>query len=1326
MSIKGVLLDLIAKDNNIDRQLIDNPEITFFKKVYKRHTNFSDEYIDLPVIGNVNFGGEFTCKIRNIGDLLSKIKLCFDLPYLEYDKKIPDNIDELIKKYNYDTYIMHKQELMFIKKIHNDINKYYLKFKNIIDLIDKLSYCDTEDKFIKAIIDIFNVNTNISSYNESNLILFYNYINNSNFIDGQKIFITPEYIIDKLYKYVFNIIIKFPNLELIHIISNLLKQEDTNSDNINKLDIKKYIKIKNIINLNYKHTINTDIFNYYLKNPNIYKLNYKLNYKLDVDTENKITNSSFIIDIYLYNIIVFSNLIFLFDVNYFYDKINFHVFFEDHNKNKIDNVLNFINTYNPYISRYIENFMTNNFLNTQNSYNFNMILNNKKITESQYNIVYVNLINNFTKLKINLHNSFANVIKNNKLFNNAINLNLYLNNSKDCDLLFLFNYTDYNEYNEIFKIDLNIENYKGNLCNIYYVYESYLFHLFILIIKNMLDDFNDFNFNDFNYSNIYENNSNISEIYKNKFIEKYNIIQFESNENKNNVTQIYNIFLDLHIRCKKKLDNILNGINLKKSSDYNFKYFLYNDFTDFNLNDILNIYLTEIKLICNNLIKTNINIEAKIKYVFDKLINNVNDYLELNKNNKYFASNDLSPQLSLSNYNTIYNEIENYYDCVKKLNLEFTNKYLEFIIQSLNYQKQNCSEFLSKLIKNENINDINILFSQDTSQIISCLKNNMFFTNKTDFYNRDIKINIGVDLYKIDNVYLDKYIAKLLEDDLSIYNNYVDNLNILTDIYEFDVEKYNKSLNIVEDIVNDYNAIVNKKYNNEYIIVDCAQLGIGLNFTFKKYFNNILEYCKNNFNNQMKNNNLENSKINKIINDSLLEINKNPKNNNCVNNLFKNIINKVIFKIVDIDFKTLLISNNNFKNNRTEIYDLLEINLQNIIKILTDLNYILETVKTNTVKELGNLDEINKAELMNLLNQSLPYVDINYFEQFNKIKYGWINNIGYNLIHSIECYNGSQYITGVTGEMLYLYNNLSKDHNDRGCKYLVGNTPDLYNLNSEIKMGRTLYIDIPFFFTEYNYLEISAMQYSDLYLKVKLNNFDHVFKTNYENGIFIKKYTKNMEKIYSNITPKLNSHIMCKYTYIDDHERIHNLSNKFTCLYDTFNTISDLFIDKNTIKKYDITNNNYYKINANTLRDPTKLIIITIKTKEDYENKSYFKFKTDRNLINKIDMILDDISRFSIKDSNYFNAITFNESDYYQTLGNNIYLIPFCIYHKMRYQPSGYINLSMFNNIIFNLYLDKHLQDKINIGSTYAVINIHTISYNVLHRMSGMVGKLFI
>ena len=58
-----------------DIYLTGNPQITFFKVVYRRHTNFSMESIEQTFNGNVAFGGRATSTISRNGDLVSKMYL---------------------------------------------------------------------------------------------------------------------------------------------------------------------------------------------------------------------------------------------------------------------------------------------------------------------------------------------------------------------------------------------------------------------------------------------------------------------------------------------------------------------------------------------------------------------------------------------------------------------------------------------------------------------------------------------------------------------------------------------------------------------------------------------------------------------------------------------------------------------------------------------------------------------------------------------------------------------------------------------------------------------------------------------------------------------------------------------------------------------------------------------------------------------------------------------------------------------------------------------------------------------------------------------------
>jgi len=77
----GGLLQLVAYGAQ-DVYLTGNPQITFFKTVYRRHSNFSMENIECIFDGRVGFGQRVVCSIPRNGDLIHRIYLKMTLSKL--------------------------------------------------------------------------------------------------------------------------------------------------------------------------------------------------------------------------------------------------------------------------------------------------------------------------------------------------------------------------------------------------------------------------------------------------------------------------------------------------------------------------------------------------------------------------------------------------------------------------------------------------------------------------------------------------------------------------------------------------------------------------------------------------------------------------------------------------------------------------------------------------------------------------------------------------------------------------------------------------------------------------------------------------------------------------------------------------------------------------------------------------------------------------------------------------------------------------------------------------------------------------------------------
>lgn len=77
---EGCLMQFI-RGTEQENYILSNDEITYFRTVYRRHTNFAIQTVKQSISGNINFGVSKSSIILNkTGDLVSRIYLCLELP----------------------------------------------------------------------------------------------------------------------------------------------------------------------------------------------------------------------------------------------------------------------------------------------------------------------------------------------------------------------------------------------------------------------------------------------------------------------------------------------------------------------------------------------------------------------------------------------------------------------------------------------------------------------------------------------------------------------------------------------------------------------------------------------------------------------------------------------------------------------------------------------------------------------------------------------------------------------------------------------------------------------------------------------------------------------------------------------------------------------------------------------------------------------------------------------------------------------------------------------------------------------------------------------
>jgi hypothetical protein len=227
--MSGGILQLVAKGVE-SIYLVENPQITHFKIVYRRHTNFSIFDHKLNFTKKLKLGGRVTYKIRNIADILYNLVLVIDLPdiNMSFEKPTGYYIKTILAKYGIlwtgedeilvtrDIYDSEIKELIFdtvalIEQKYSDTN-------NLLSVIDKyygiepdiysgryflLNYENVDLKFFA--VDLGSIGIDIHNRDTQDISNIYIFINSEKFdVTGATLTLVPDtdIAINGIYSYV--------------------------------------------------------------------------------------------------------------------------------------------------------------------------------------------------------------------------------------------------------------------------------------------------------------------------------------------------------------------------------------------------------------------------------------------------------------------------------------------------------------------------------------------------------------------------------------------------------------------------------------------------------------------------------------------------------------------------------------------------------------------------------------------------------------------------------------------------------------------------------------------------------------------------------------------------------------------------------------------------------------------------------------------------------------------------------------------------------------------------------------------------------------------
>jgi len=192
----GSLYQLVSKGAS-DISIIGTPQITLFKCVYRRHTNFSIfDVITVPKAKN-SFGIDFQVELDKCGDMLHKVYLIVELPDLVFKNPIPscDNVKKLLLEYGiiWNTDVIHDYGIVtsncpsiITLQIYNEtiievINRQIRKYIDMYNFYLCGKIFSTDSDYLKkssqsvisrAFDDMFNYVLSITDKNNNDVIDF--------------------------------------------------------------------------------------------------------------------------------------------------------------------------------------------------------------------------------------------------------------------------------------------------------------------------------------------------------------------------------------------------------------------------------------------------------------------------------------------------------------------------------------------------------------------------------------------------------------------------------------------------------------------------------------------------------------------------------------------------------------------------------------------------------------------------------------------------------------------------------------------------------------------------------------------------------------------------------------------------------------------------------------------------------------------------------------------------------------------------------------------------------------------------------------------------
>lgn len=389
------------------------------------------------------------------------------------------------------------------------------------------------------------------------------------------------------------------------------------------------------------------------------------------------------------------------------------------------------------------------------------------------------------------------------------------------------------------------------------------------------------------------------------------------------------------------------------------------------------------------------------------------------------------------------------------------------------------------------------------------------------------------------------------------------------------------------------------------------------------------------------------------------------------------------------------------------------------------------TIKINIDKKgdlLYNLYIVVKLPKLSINNLILPNNNLNENNPNEIYRVKYVDFIGNILIEKVSLYINDKLIDEITSDFMQVYTDLYIS--DWNRKAMLGYDEILNKPNLKIDPD-IIYIPLQFWFCkeQYNPLPIIALQYSDIYIDIKLRNFDEcVSVLEIHNNILYHSLIKHKQVPIESLCLQAN------FYYVNLEKRQELAMKDY-----------EILITQAQYKSINFKNKTHLDINFNYV---VKDLIFYIQSSINIKNNEYFNFSNKlkipsidfkpinntlwnltpkRHLLKRARILFDGIERVEWRDVKYFYNMQ-NYENYKTFLDSYIYLYSFNISPKSTGNNVG-CNFSRITNPQLQIELIDNPTNiynifNININDNYELKCIVN-NYNILIIKNGLASLKF-